>query len=130
MAWSREVIARVESLGGRLVAGARRREDRAIASLSQVQKRLGLAATRLVERRRARVESLAGQLHALSPLSTLARGFAVARTPEGATLSGRDQFAPGAPFELWLRDGIVSAITGAGRPLPESIPRFSSEEGV
>lgn len=120
----REVIARVESLGGRLVAAARRREDRAIASLSQVQKRLGLAATRLVERRRARVESLAGQLHALSPLSTLARGFAVARTPEGATLSGRDQFAPGAPFELWLRDGIVSAITGAGRPLPESIPRF------
>jgi len=126
----REVIARVESLGGRLVAAARRREDRAIASLSQVQKRLGLAATRLVERRRARVESLAGQLHALSPLSTLARGFAVARTPEGATLSGRDQFAPGAPFDLWLRDGIVSAITGAGRPLPESIPRFSSEEGV
>ena len=126
----REVIARVESLGGRLVAAARRREDRAIASLSQVQKRLGLAATRLVERRRARVESLAGQLHALSPLSTLARGFAVARTPEGATLSGRDQFAPGAPFELWLGDGIVSAITGAGRPLPESIPRFSSEEGV
>ena len=126
----REVIARVESLGGRLVAAARRREDRAIASLSQVQKRLGLAATRLVERRRARVESLAGQLHALSPLSTLARGFAVARTPEGATLSGRDQFAPGAPFELWLRDGIVSAITGAGRPLPESIPRFSSKEGV
>lgn len=126
----REVIARVESLGGRLVAAARRREDRAIASLSQVQKRLGLAATRLVERRRARVESLAGQLHALSPLSTLARGFAVARTPEGATLSGRDQFAPGAPFELWLRDGIVSAITGAGRPLPESIPRVSSEEGV
>ena len=126
----REVIARVESLGSRLVAAARRREDRAIASLSQVQKRLGMAATRIVERRRARVESLAGQLHALSPLSTLARGFAVARTPEGATLSGRDQFAPGAPFELWLRDGIVSAITGAGRPLPESIPRVPSEEGV
>ncbi len=126
----REVIARVESRGSRLVAAARRREDRAIASLSQVQKRLGMAATRIVERRRARVESLAGQLHALSPLSTLARGFAVARTPEGATLSGRDQFAPGAPFELWLRDGIVSAITGAGRPLPESIPRVPSEEGV
>ena len=126
----REVIARVESLGSRLVAAARRREDRAIASLSQVQKRLGLAATRIVERRRSRVESLAGQLHALSPLSTLARGFAVARTPEGATLSGRDQFVPGAPFDLWLRDGIVSAIAGEGRPLPESIPGFPSEEGV
>ncbi len=126
----REVIARVESLGHRLVAAARRREERAIASLSQVQKRLGLAATRTVERRRARVESLAGQLNALSPLSTLARGFAVARTPQGATLSGRDQFIPGAPFDLWLRDGIVSAIAGAGRPFPESVPGFPSEEGV
>jgi len=126
----REVIARVESLGSRLVAAARRREDRAIASLSQVQKRLGLATTRIVERRRSRVESLAGQLHALSPLSTLARGFAVARTSQGATLSERDQFVPGAPFDLWLRDGIVSAISGEGRPLPELIPGFPSEEGV
>ena len=77
------VIATIDSpeLGNRLAAAARRREERAIASLAQVQKRLGLAATRIVERRRARVESLAGQLHALSPLSTLARGFAVAPTP-------------------------------------------------
>jgi exodeoxyribonuclease VII large subunit len=126
----RDVIARVESLGNRLVTAARRREERALASLSQVQKRLGLAATRIVERRRSRVESLAGQLHALSPLRTLARGFAVARTPDGATLSGRDRFVPGAPFELWLRDGIVSATAGAGRPLPDSIPIFQPEEGV
>lgn len=126
----RDVIARVESLGNRLVTAARRREERALASLSQVQKRLGLAATRIVERRRSRVESLAGQLHALSPLRTLARGFAVARTPDGATLSGRDRFAPGAPFDLWLRDGIVSATAGAGRPLPDSIPIFQPEEGV
>jgi exodeoxyribonuclease VII large subunit len=63
----REVIARVDSLGKRLAAAARRREDRAVAALSQVQKRLGLAAGRIVERRRARIETLAGQLHALSP---------------------------------------------------------------
>ncbi|WP_411282561.1 exodeoxyribonuclease VII large subunit [Gemmatimonas sp.] len=126
----REVIARVDSLGKRLAAAARRREERAIASLSQVQKRLVLAATRVVERRRSRVESLAGQLNALSPLGTLARGFAVARTPDGATLSGRDQFVPDAPFDLWLRDGIVSATAGAGRPLPAPVPGFPSEEGV
>lgn len=126
----REVIARVDSLGKRLAAAAQRREERAVASLSQVQKRLGLAAIRIVERRRGRVESLAGQLNALSPLSTMARGFAVARTPGGATLSGREQFAPGAPFDLWLRDGIVSSVAGEGRPLPESIPGFPLEEGV
>jgi exodeoxyribonuclease VII large subunit len=125
----REVVARVASLGTRLAGAARRREERAVAALSQVQRRLGLAATRVVERRRSRIEALAGQLHALSPLQTLARGFAVARTLEGATLSGRDQFVPGAPFDLWLRDGIVSAVAGAGRPLPELSPVFPPQEG-
>lgn len=123
----RDVIAKVGSLGARLAAAARRREERAIASLSQVQTRLALAATRLVERRRSRVESMAGQLHALSPLSTLSRGFAVARTPEGATLSGRDQFVLGATFDLWLRDGIVSATAGVGRPFPDP---SSSQKGL
>ncbi|MCE2900510.1 MAG: exodeoxyribonuclease VII large subunit [Gemmatimonas sp.] len=114
----REITARVAALGKRLAAAARRREDRAVAALAQVRKRLGLAATRLVERRRARVETVAGQLHALSPLTTLARGFAVARTPEGATLSGSRQFVAGAPFALWLHDGIVDAVAGVRRPLP------------
>jgi exodeoxyribonuclease VII large subunit len=86
-----------------------------------VQKRLSIAAQRVVERRRARVELLAGQLNALSPLRTLARGFAVARAPEGATLSRRNQFVWGAPFDLWLRDGIVAATAGAQRPLPDGI---------
>ena len=117
----REVVARVDALGKRLAAAARRREDRAIASLSQVQKRLALAAQRVVERRRAKVETIAGQLHALSPLSTLSRGFAVARTPGGATLSSRNQFVPGAPFDLWLRDGIVEATAGTNRPLPDGM---------
>jgi exodeoxyribonuclease VII large subunit len=75
----------------------------------------------VVERRRARIEMLAGQLHALSPLSTLSRGFAVARTPEGATLSSWNQFVPGAPFDLWLRDGIVGATAGERRPLPDGM---------
>jgi exodeoxyribonuclease VII large subunit len=117
----RELIGRVDSLSKRLAAAAKRREDRAVASLSQVQKRLSIAAQRVVERRRSRVELLAGQLNALSPLSTLARGFAVARAPEGATLSRREQFVSGAPFDLWLRDGIVAATAGAQRPLPDGM---------
>jgi exodeoxyribonuclease VII large subunit len=114
----REIAARVDSLGKRLAAAARRREERAVVALSQLQRRLGLAAGRVVERRRARIETVAGQLHALSPLTTLARGFAVARTPEGATLSGCRQFVAGAPFALWLQDGIVDAVAGEQRPLP------------
>jgi exodeoxyribonuclease VII large subunit len=101
----RELAARVDALGKRLAAAARRRE------------------------------TLAGQLHALSPLSTLARGFAVARTPAGATLSSYTQFVPGAPFDLWLRDGIVAVTAGDARPLPNGmgdpttvVPDVSTEE--
>ena len=131
----RELAARVDALGKRLAAAAQRREDRAVTALTQVRKRLGAAASRLVERRRGRTETLAGQLHALSPLSTLARGFAVARTPAGATLSSYTQFVPGAPFDLWLRDGIVAVTAGDARPLPNGmgdpttvVPDVSTEE--
>lgn len=126
----RETIARVDALGKRLAAAARRREERAIAGLAQVRKRLSLAATRLVERRRARVEAVAGRLDALSPLATLARGFAVARSSEGATLSGSGQFEPGMPFDLWLRDGIVSAVSGEARALPEGIQAYPRAESA
>lgn len=121
----REVVSRLDSLGKRLAAAAQRREDRAAAALSQVQKRLGVAASRVVERRGARIERVAGQLHALSPLNTLARGFAVARAPEGATLSESRQFVAGAAFELWLRDGIVQAVAGERRPFPEGFTGLS-----
>lgn len=124
----RETIARVDTLAKRLAAAGKRREDRAVASLGQVQKRLSLAGVRVIERRRARLESLAGRLDALSPLATLARGFAVARTPSGATLSGYGQFEPGMLFDLWLRDGILRAEAGATRPLPEGVPTYPRTE--
>ncbi len=124
----REVAARVDALGKRLAAAAGRREERAVAALSQVRKRLALVAGRLVERRRARVETLAGQLQALSPLATLGRGFAVARALDGATLSDRDHIPPGTAFDLWLRDGIVGAIAGNSRPLPDGVPETLSLE--
>ncbi|MBY0489715.1 MAG: exodeoxyribonuclease VII large subunit [Gemmatimonadaceae bacterium] len=118
----REVIARVAALATRLANAAKRREDRAVATLKQTRERFAMAGARLAERRRARLEGVAGRLHALSPLSTLARGFAVARTPGGATLSVRSAFTPGAAFELWLQDGIVEAVAGEQRPLPDGMP--------
>jgi exodeoxyribonuclease VII large subunit len=124
----REVIARVESLGKRLAHAARRREERAVTGLQQLQQRLARAGNRLIERRTARVESIAGRLHALSPLSTLARGFAVARTAGGATLSVRGDFTPGAAFALWLQDGIVESVAGVSRPLPDGLTGPTQEE--
>ena len=120
----KEVVARVDALGKRLAAAAMRREDRAVAALAQVRKRLSLVAEKVVERRRSRIETIAARLHALSPLATLGRGYAVARTPEGATLSEIGQFSSGTVFDLWLRDGIVGAEASQRRPLPAELSAF------
>jgi exodeoxyribonuclease VII large subunit len=65
----------------------------------------------LVRGRRAALETLSGRLQALSPLSTLARGYSVARTPDGRVLRTVEDFHPGAPFELRVTGGSVSAET-------------------
>lgn len=90
-------------------ADARQRLDRARDEL----RRAGL---QVVERRRARLESQAAALHALSPLATLGRGYAVARDPSGAVLASAARFTPGMAFDLTLHDGTVpSSATGAPR---------------
>jgi exodeoxyribonuclease VII large subunit len=96
--------------------------------LGQLRQRIGGAASRVVERRRSRIEGLAGQLHALSPLQTLGRGFSVARAADGATLSSVAQFAPGRPFDLWVQDGIIAAEARSSRPLPDGVGAGSPEE--
>jgi exodeoxyribonuclease VII large subunit len=73
-------------------------------------------ATRSTERRRARLDAAAGRLDALSPLATLARGFAVARDAGGRALTVTADFAPGMPFGLTIRDGQVGAITTSVAP--------------
>lgn len=79
-------------------------------------RRLARALARLAERRRARLEGAAARLHALSPLATLARGYAVARDGDGRPLRALGDFAVGAPFALQLRDGVVDARVEQLRP--------------
>jgi exodeoxyribonuclease VII large subunit len=64
-----------------------------------------------VNARKTNIAGVAGKLNALSPLATLARGYAVARDPDGAALTSAAQFKPGDPFELLLHDGKVNAET-------------------
>jgi exodeoxyribonuclease VII large subunit len=71
--------------------------------------------------RQASVNALAGRLHALSPLATLARGYAVARDGAGRTLGSAGDFQRGEPFTLRLHDGEVDATTVSARTsLPPS----------
>jgi exodeoxyribonuclease VII large subunit len=79
--------------------------------LGRVARDLGRAAQISVERRHAQLQVLAARLDALSPLSTLARGYAVARDADGRTLSAIEDFTVGDPFMLLVRDGEVEART-------------------
>jgi exodeoxyribonuclease VII large subunit len=77
--------------------------------LRHVRRELGTAAAGQVGRRQSRLESVAGRLHSLSPLATLARGYSVARDRAGATLGTTSAFRDDMPFELIVRDGVVPA---------------------
>lgn len=80
-------------------------------------------ATRRVTARRNVLQSIAGRLHALSPLATLARGYAVARGEDGSTLAALAAFRPEQRFDLIVRDGVVPArVAGAPRRNPADAP--------
>ena len=69
--------------------------------------------------RRSQVESVAARLNALSPLATLARGYAVARGADGKTLDSIARFHDNMPFDLIVRDGVVAArVDGPRREHP------------
>jgi len=107
-----EAAAMLLSLRSALVRQVQRRRDRVAHAARDL--RSGLE--RDGERRRARVGAIAGRLNALSPLATLARGYAVARDASGATLGSVEDFAPARDFDLLLRDGVVRATTRSVHP--------------
>jgi exodeoxyribonuclease VII large subunit len=102
-----EAAAMLIALREALVRQVQRRRDR----VERAAHDLHVGVTRAAERRSARMSAIAGKLHALSPLATLARGYAVARDASGATLASTSAFAPGVDFDLLLRDGTVRATT-------------------
>jgi len=107
----REVV----TLARQLHAGAHDCVREGRRRLEQGSRRLAQDARRLVERRRLGLEGLAGQLHALSPLATMSRGFVAATTPAGRLLATAGAVATGDEVHLRFRDGTavtrVEAVT-------------------
>ena len=60
---------------------------------------------------------MAGRLHALSPLATLARGYAVLTDTDGAPVTSIDALDPGDRFVARLRDGSIHAQAERTEPL-------------
>ena len=94
-----------------LVSLLERRATRARHRLEHTARDFHLAAARDLDRRRRQLHNQAAQLHALSPLNTLARGYAIATDARGRTLGSVSQFEPGTAFKLTLRDGDIGATT-------------------
>lgn len=115
-----EIIAGVRALGAAIRAATEQRVHDGGRLLLQLSRDLAVRSLRNVERRRARVQELAARLETLSPLATLARGYAVALNEAGGALPSAALFTPGMPFAIELRDGRVHAtaddvILRAGR---------------
>ncbi|CAN5716439.1 exodeoxyribonuclease VII large subunit [soil metagenome] len=110
----------IELAGERLELRAKRIVSVRADTLAWADERLRQRMRRVVETRRAAVARLAAQVDALSPLQSLARGFAVPLDTRGHIMQRRGDFADGAPFDLRVVDGTVrcrvaDAAVDAGR---------------
>ncbi len=104
-----ELETELRKFSMRLSGGVRTALRERAESVRRLSRDIASDASRQIEQRRAALGAVAGRLHALSPLATLARGYAVARDASGATLSSASAFGDEMPFDLIVRDGVVPA---------------------
>jgi exodeoxyribonuclease VII large subunit len=103
------------------------------ARLAAEQRALGAAFRARHDAARGRLAQAATSLELVSPQAVLARGYAIARGPDGAVLRAASQVRPGVTVSVTLADGgfdarvLASGTTGTvgpataddGRPDPE-----------
>jgi exodeoxyribonuclease VII large subunit len=103
-----ELRQEIERSRGRLERGARTTLERARTRCGHAHERLRRAPALAVERKRARLEHAAGRLRALSPRSTLDRGYAIVRS-EDAIVRSAATVTPGSRIDVEVADGRFGA---------------------
>jgi exodeoxyribonuclease VII large subunit len=103
-----ELREQVERSRGGLERGVRGTLERARTRSAQAHERLRRAPALAVERKRARLEQAAGRLRALSPRSTLERGYAIVRGDSGIVRSAA-AVTPGDRVDVQVADGRFGA---------------------
>jgi exodeoxyribonuclease VII large subunit len=94
-------------LRDRLLRCTRESVERGREGVFSARLDLRQAGVRLLAGRRERVAAVAGRLNALSPVATLARGYAVPLDPAGRVLRTTADLPSGAAFRLRVVDGSV-----------------------
>jgi exodeoxyribonuclease VII large subunit len=107
--------ARLRAFGQAMATHSRRALQKHRARLDALRPGLLAFPVASLAPRRGELAALAGRLDALSPLATLGRGYAVARSLEGQALASVKDFRPGLPFDVLLADGAVRATANARR---------------
>ena len=103
-----ELLAGLARSRDALGRGARRILERRSERLAHSRERLRRAPALLVERRRAALTQSGGRLRALSPKSTLERGYAIVRR-EGELVRSAEAVSPGDPIAVEVADGSFGA---------------------
>ena len=79
--------------------------------LQHLQKRLGSAIAGNLQHLQMQVREQSRALQTVSPLATLARGYAITTTAEGAVITSYEQVEPGATIHTRLANGkIISKV--------------------
>jgi exodeoxyribonuclease VII large subunit len=110
-----ELRAALERSRQRLGAGSERVLERDRGRLARSRERLTSAPLLLLERRRAALDRSGVRLQALSPLATLARGYAIVRE-HGDVLRDAGRVTPGARVDVQLARGSLGARVDEVRP--------------
>jgi exodeoxyribonuclease VII large subunit len=97
----------VNALARRLARGLTARVELGAQRLDRTADRLAAGVATPVARGRARVDALEAALQALSPMRVLARGYSLARGPDGRVLRRAADFPAGLRFRLTVQDGDV-----------------------
>lgn len=109
--------ARVQQLRGHLqVSALRNRLDAARMRLAVVQARQQQTLRTLLHQHQARLEALRRALHAISPLATLERGYAIVFDAEGQIVRTARAVHPGQAVHARFADGDISLIVTPDAP--------------
>ena len=95
--------------------------ERARADATRARTRLAACGGSLVGRFSQEAAVAAARLHDLSPLSVLGRGYAVARTPEGAVVRSVCGVSAGDAVDVSLADGVLACRVEGTRRIDTEI---------
>ena len=103
-----DLLTALARSGERMTSSIHRLVERDRVRLSSRQERLRAAPQLLLERRRAALAATGGKLHALSPRSTLERGYAIVRAG-GSVVRDAAAVKVGAGIDVQVAQGSIAA---------------------